>query len=126
MKLNIYSIYDDTAKAYMQPFFLHNHALAVRAFTDQVNSENNNPLSIHPEQFTLYHVGEFNDQTGNLELREHQSLGKGISYKKETDQDKSTDQIIKELKSHIDSLLAFNTDIAKLKEIDTKPLEGRN
>lgn len=117
MKLNIYSIFDDTAKAYMQPFFLHNHSLAVRAFTDQVNSENNNsPLALHPEQFTLYHVGEFDDQTGNLELREHQSLGKGISYKKASESEKSTEQIIKELKAHIDSLLAFNENVIKLKE----------
>lgn len=117
MKLNIYSIYDDTAKAYMQPFFLHNHALAVRAFTDQINQENSqNPLSLHPEQFTLFHVGEFDDQTGNLELRDHQSLGKGISYKKETEQDKLTDNVIKELKAHIDSILAFNENVIKLKE----------
>ena len=82
MKLNVYTIYDDTAKAYMQPFFMHNHGLAVRAFTDQVNrNDENNPLNKHPEQFTLYYVGEFDDQTGNLELRDHQSLGKGVSYK---------------------------------------------
>jgi hypothetical protein len=50
MKLNVYSIYDDTAKAYMQPFFLHNHGLAVRAFVDQVNRDDaNNPLALHPE-----------------------------------------------------------------------------
>ena len=55
MKLNVYTIYDDTAKAYMQPFFMHNHGLAVRAFTDQVNrNDENNPLNKHPEQFTLY------------------------------------------------------------------------
>jgi len=117
MKLNIYSIYDDTAKAFMQPFFLHNHALAVRAFTDQVNSETPNSLSLHPEQFTLYHVGEFNDETGNLELREHQSLGKGISYKEKTQDQKSMDSVISELKTHIDNVLAFNRTTVKLDEV---------
>jgi hypothetical protein len=89
MKLNVYAIYDNTAKAYMQPFYMHNHALAVRAFTDQVNSEQDNPIKNHPDQFTLFHIGEFDDKTGNLELREHQSLGKALSYKKETTYEKT-------------------------------------
>ena len=117
MKLNIYSIYDDTAKAYMQPFFLHNHGLAVRAFTDQVNSESTNPLSNHPEQFTLYYVGEFDDQTGNLNLKEHQSLGKGISYKDQKQEIKEIQELKADIKSHIDKVLAFNNTVTNIKEV---------
>ena len=63
MKLNVYSIHDSAAKAFTQPFFMHNDGLAIRAFQGNVNSKEGNNISDHPDQFTLYKIGEFDDVT---------------------------------------------------------------
>lgn len=87
MILNIYAIYDEAAAAYMSPFFLHNHGLATRAFADQVNNPDSQ-IHNHPEQFLLFHLGEYDDQTGEINT-EIKSLGRGIEYK---DKDTNLDE----------------------------------
>ena len=121
MKLNVYSIYDDTAKAYTQPFFMKNHGEAVRLFADEVNGSRDIPIKNHPEQFTLYYIGEWDNNSGNLELRDHQSLGKGIAYKQEeektgVDITEIVETLRKDIKQHIDQVLAFNDNVVNLKE----------
>jgi hypothetical protein len=64
MELNIYSIYDSAAQAFVTPFHIHNDGLAIRAFQDQVNSKEENNISKHPEQFTLFKLGKFDDKKG--------------------------------------------------------------
>ena len=112
MKLNIYSIYDQAAKAYTSPFFMHNHGLAIRAFSDQVNSQTENQIQKHPEQFTLFHIGEYNDETGNIEsLTNIKSLGKGHEYL----ENKSFDKL-EDLYNKFEALL-IEVDTPKLKEV---------
>lgn len=68
MKLKVYGIYDRAAEAFATPFFMHNDGLALRGFQDLVNSvEGDNQIAAHPEQFTLYCIAEFEDQTGKIE-----------------------------------------------------------
>ena len=67
MKLKIYGIYDSAAAAYLPPFFTHNEQLATRSFIDSAN----NPESTfgrHPADFTLFELGNFDDQAGEFEL----------------------------------------------------------
>ena len=81
MILNVYSIYDSAAKAYTQPFFMHNDGLAIRAFQDNVNSKEENNISKHPDQFTLYKIGSYNDETGQITKQDiNKSLGNGIEF----------------------------------------------
>lgn len=70
MILKVYSIYDVAAKAYMQPFFMHNDGLALRAFQDNVNTKEENQISKHPEQFTLFCLGEYDDSKGQFQSLE--------------------------------------------------------
>ena len=100
MKLNIYSIYDSAAKAYMSPFFMHNHGLAIRAFSDQVNSQQENQIKNHPEQFTLFMIAEYNDQSGYITpLETPAPLGKGNEFQtQETLTASVKDQLIQEIK----------------------------
>ena len=67
MKLNMYSIYDKAAQAFNTPFFMHNKGLAMRAFEDNINSKEENNISKHPEHFSLYCVGEYDDSTGMVQ-----------------------------------------------------------
>ena len=76
----IYAIYDNKAKAFMQPFTTQNAELAIRTFKEHVN----NPESIfhrHPNDFCLYEVGTFDDQTGLVDNHiENHNLGLAAEF----------------------------------------------
>lgn len=97
MELKIYSIYDKAAKAFTQPFFMHNKGLAIRAFSDNVNSTQENNISKHPEQFLLYEMGEWDDTTGRITPYtedKRELLGTGIDFKEQTE----TTELIEEIR----------------------------
>lgn len=84
MKMNIYSVYDSQAQAFMTPFFLPMDGMAIRAITDQVNAKDQNMVSTHPQDYTLFGIGEYDDQTGYCEKYEqHVNLGNAASFKTE-------------------------------------------
>ena len=66
MQFQIFAIHDSKAQAYFAPFFLPTAAMAVRVFSDMANDVNNN-VGKHPEDFTLFHLGEWDDSTAVLE-----------------------------------------------------------
>lgn len=68
MKLNIYSIYDRKAGAYLPPFTFRSHAEAIRAIQQTAVSKESN-LGKYPEDFTLRLLGEFDDDTGGIEAQ---------------------------------------------------------
>ncbi len=67
MKTNAYAIFDTASGAFMQPFFMPTDGMAFRAFTDHVNSTEPNNVSKHPEHFSLYYIGTWDDTSGDLE-----------------------------------------------------------
>lgn len=82
MKFHIFSIYDSKAEAYNTPLFLPAKGQAIRAFEDQVNQEGSE-IGKHPEDYTLFCIGTYEDSTGLLEPYETpQSLGVAIEFKK--------------------------------------------
>jgi hypothetical protein len=93
MKLFIYSLFDQAAKAYTRPFFLQNDGIAIRAFQDQVNAKEPNNVSEHPEQFTLFCIGEFDDSNGDITPEISRSLGNGKQF---VDEPSFTAQDLKE------------------------------
>lgn len=109
MKLNIYTIYDDAAQAYNTPFFMHNDGLAIRAFQDNVNSAEENNISKHPEQFSLFKLGEYDDKTGLVQSDNPKFLAGGLEMKNPTKED----DIISEIKT----LKAYITSMNKMKDI---------
>lgn len=62
-KLQMFAIYDKKAVAYNTPFYTHQKGQAIRSFQDAVNDPQC-PFNKHPEDFSLFHVGEWNDTTG--------------------------------------------------------------
>lgn len=100
MKVKVYSLFDSAAKAYTQPFFMQNDGLAIRAFQDNVNAKEENNVSKHPDQFTLFHIGDWDDTEGKIIQAEVvKSLGNGLEFKnnEETDSVMSELRIIKKL-----------------------------
>lgn len=81
LKLQAFSVFDAKAETYGTPIFFATKGLATRAFTDQVQ-KNDSPLSQHPGDFTLFHIGEFDTDSGLLTpLMTPTSLGTGVEYK---------------------------------------------
>lgn len=97
MKLKVYSLFDSAAGAYTQPFFMHNDGLAIRAFSDNVNADNNN-VSYHPDQFTLFQVGEWDDISGEIvEISPKKNLGHGLQFKQPSSEQKSYDAMMEKI-----------------------------
>lgn len=66
MKYLILSTYDSATEMYNQPFHVQSIGQATREFTD-VLSDPNHPMAKHPEDYALFQIGTFNDNTGKIE-----------------------------------------------------------
>ena len=62
--MNIYSIYDSVVKAYQTHFFLVNRGHAIRSVSDLFRSDNE--ISRNPQDYILYQLGEYNEQSGQI------------------------------------------------------------
>lgn len=61
----IVSVKDLAAGAFAQPFMIRSLALAERSFKDEVNRDDPaNPMFSHPADFSLYHCGTFDEDSG--------------------------------------------------------------
>lgn len=72
MILNAYSIYDIKAQIYSPPFYAVTDGAACRIVQDSLS--NDSALSRHPNDYIVYRVGTFTDDTGYFEKlvpREH-------------------------------------------------------
>lgn len=68
MKQVIVSVKDRAAGAFGRPFFVPSVGLAIRSFVDEVNrSADDNQMNRHPEDFDLFEIGSFDDETGIIE-----------------------------------------------------------
>lgn len=65
MKLKVFAIHDAKAEAYLQPFFMANKGTAIRAITELME-KNDHQFSKYPEDFTLFELGEYDDQNGQM------------------------------------------------------------
>lgn len=68
MKMNVYSVFDSKLASFGRPWYEMTDASAIRVFQDAVNdsSNPNNQWYKHPEDFSLYSIGEFDDSDGKL------------------------------------------------------------
>lgn len=58
-----FSVFDSKSEVYGAPYFNQHPGVAVRVFTDLVNDPNT-VIAKHPEDFTLFEVGSFDDSKG--------------------------------------------------------------
>lgn len=78
MKHRMFTVYDTKAKAYLPPFFLHREEMATRSFKDCVNSATHQ-FGKHPEDYTLYCVGTFDDDKGSFDTTIPVLMHSGLS-----------------------------------------------
>lgn len=77
MKLNAYTVYDVAAGTYSRPWFAGSDGEANRGFKDICNDAEH-PIGQHPEDYTLYRVGSFNERTGKMEGEQLEKLLTGL------------------------------------------------
>lgn len=65
MKVRVFAVYDEKAKAFGQLGCCLHDGQAMRDFTDQICSPQSH-LSKHPEDYKLYCLGEYDDNSGVL------------------------------------------------------------
>lgn len=63
----VVAVKDSAAETFGQPFFVSAVGAAVRSFQDEVNrSAADNPVYQHPEHFSLWRLGTFDDVSGEF------------------------------------------------------------
>ena len=80
MKRVICSIHDSKAEAWLLPMFFQAPAQAVRVFTDAVNTQEGD-IKNHPEDYTLFKIGYFDELSGEIESCVPEVLGNGANFK---------------------------------------------
>ena len=64
MITKIYALRDDKAQAFLTPMVFQNDALAMRAIAQLCSDPRNCFIYTNPEDYQLYTLGEYDDQTG--------------------------------------------------------------
>lgn len=65
MKQKIFAPFDSKLQVWMTPMFFQHSGQAERLWKDLCN-EPNSTLSKYPQDFTLYQIGEYDDETAQL------------------------------------------------------------
>lgn len=66
MKTIVIAIYDKATEAYMRPSTFQSKGQAIRMFIDEANREGSE-IGRHPEDFSLFHIGNYTDHDAKLE-----------------------------------------------------------
>lgn len=64
MILKVFTVRDDKAGAFMQPFFSPTMGTAERSFMDACKGEG--PFAKYPHDYNLYYLCDYDDQTGKF------------------------------------------------------------
>ncbi len=73
MLMHVYSIFDTASGAYMRPFVAQADGEATRVFSDLV-ADGTHPIGMHPEDYSIFRCGSWNDQNGALTVEPPECL----------------------------------------------------
>lgn len=74
----LFSVYDSKSESYTPPYFDHAEGRALRTFADCCNDPEHQ-FGKHPEDYTLYNLGEFDDGLGTITQDKITSVASGNS-----------------------------------------------
>jgi len=77
MKLNAYTIFDVASGVYMRPFFTQADGQAIRGFKD-IAMDATHEVGKHPDDYTLYRFGTFDDTEGTMKGTKLKKLITGL------------------------------------------------
>lgn len=73
MKVQCYAIFDSCSGIYEKPFFSTADDLVKREFQDVATSADH-IINKHPEHFSLWRLGVFNNENGNIQNEDNECL----------------------------------------------------
>ena len=79
----IYAVFNSKSEAYSLPFYYQHEGQATRTFSDWVN-DSNTPYGKHPEDYTLFAIGEYDEVTGSITQDKITSIVNAVQLKQET------------------------------------------
>jgi len=80
MITHLFSVFDSAAARYLEPFPAATVEVAIREFRKAVNRDGHQ-FNQFPEDYTLFHLGEFNGETGLLAaLNSPHPLGVALTF----------------------------------------------
>lgn len=75
--LYVVAVRDAAVHAFNRPFFVPTIGVAVRSFADEVNRKaDDNQMFRHPEDFELWSLGVFDDETGEFQAAEKRCVSR--------------------------------------------------
>lgn len=77
--LKVFSVFDVKAEAYLRPFFVKTRGQAIRGFSDAVNDPQHE-FHAHPDDYTLFQIGEFDEDEGKLIPAVPETCGNALQY----------------------------------------------
>lgn len=78
MKHHVVAVFDSAMQAYGRPFFVPALQMAIRSFGDEINRKApDNQFAAHPDDYELFHLAVFDEETGTFENVQARSLGRG-------------------------------------------------
>lgn len=81
MPLLLITIKDNAVQAFQPINTVRAKGEAIRGFQDAINNEQNRQLHKHPEDFDLYLVGTFDDETGEITVQKPELIIRGKDVK---------------------------------------------
>jgi hypothetical protein len=66
MRYLLVAVKDNAVEAFQPVASVRARGEAIRSFQDAINNPQNIQLNSHPEDFDLYYIGDFDDQTGRI------------------------------------------------------------
>lgn len=81
MIIKYFAIRDLKSAAYMQLFPSQSFGTAERDFANTVNNQDS-MISKYPEDFELFYVGDFNDETGDFNTSSPQHVASAVNLLK--------------------------------------------
>lgn len=82
--MQVYTVKDKVAEIHNTPFFQISHAVALRAFREScLDDRDGNLLNSNPQDFELYYIGTYDDETGLVtSLNTPELLASGEKFKR--------------------------------------------
>ncbi len=62
----VFSVHDSCSKIYDRPFVARSEGDAIRSFGD-IAQDAEHPIGKHPEHFSLFRLGSYDDNTGKVD-----------------------------------------------------------
>ncbi len=109
MKLIAYTVYDSKSETYTPPTFAKTDGVALRQFSGIANDPEH-AIGGHPEDYTLYKSGTFNDGTGLLTHGKLESMANGlelVARQQNADHEKAA-HFNNEVQARVQEVLATN------------------